>query len=216
MARVAGTQVIGIERSEVQIREAQKQAAHEGEAHLLDMRQGDVFKPPIAEAEWGKFDIAHTRFLLEHLRDPLGAVRNMVRSVRPGGRIILADDDFDTLRLWPEPPGFSTIWNAHNRTYDRHGNDPHVGRRLVQLLHQAGAAPCFNTLVFFGSCAGQPEFGLFIRNVIAVLEEAAADISETGLTKETISRALLELETWSTSPDAALWYGLYWAEGTRV
>jgi SAM-dependent methyltransferase len=120
------------------------------------MRHGDVFELPVSETEWGQFDVAHTRFLLEHIHDPLAVVRNMVKLVRIGGRVILADDDFDTLRLWPEPPGFSTIWKTHNRTYDRHGNDPQVGRRLIQLLHQAGAAPRFNTFVFFGSCAGQP------------------------------------------------------------
>lgn len=216
MARVTDRQVVGIERSEEQIREAWKQAAHYGEKHLLDMRQGDILEPPVAEAELGTFDVAHARFLLEHLRDPLGAVRNMVRAVRPGGRIILADDDFDTLRLWPEPPGFSTIWNAHNRIYDRHGNHPYVGRRLIQLLHRAGATPRFNTLVFFGSCAGQQEFGDFARNLIHVLVEATPGMAETGLATTEIERALSELRTWSTLPDAALWYGLYWAEGDKI
>lgn len=216
MARVAGTQVVAIERSAEQIREARRQAEQAGETDLVDLREGDAFEPPIAAAEWGRFDVAHTRFLLEHLRDPLRVVQHMIRMVRPGGRIILADDDYETLRLWPEPPGFSSIWSAHNRTYDRHGNDPQVGRRLVQLLHQAGAAPCFNTLVFFGSCAGQPEFSHFARNLISVLEEAVSDMSETGLTDEQIRRALSELEAWSLFPDAALWYGLYWAEGIRL
>jgi len=109
MARTTGVRVVGIERSDDQIREAERQAALEGEAHLLDIRQGDVFALPVREVEWGQFDVAHTRFLLEHLHDPLAVVRKMVDLVRPGGRIILADDDFDTLRLWPEPPGFSTI-----------------------------------------------------------------------------------------------------------
>ena len=86
----------------------------------------------------GQFDVARARFVLEHIPTPLQVVRNMARAVRPGGRVILSDDDYDGLRLWPEPPGFSLVWNAYQRTYDRHGNDPIVGRRLVQLLHQAG------------------------------------------------------------------------------
>ena len=39
------------------------------------------------------------------MRDPLAVVRQMVRAVKPGGRVVLADDDHDLLRLWPEPPG---------------------------------------------------------------------------------------------------------------
>ena len=216
MARATGEQVVGVERSGEQIHEAKRQAAQDGESHLLDMREGDVFELPVSETEWGRFDVAHTRFLLEHVRDPLTVVKNMVRLVRVGGRIVLADDDFETLRLWPEPPGFPAIWNTHNRTYDRHGNDPQVGRRLVQLLHQAGAAPRFNTFVFFGSCAGQPGFDQFIGNLIRVLEEAVQDMIDAGLTKDAIGEALSELERWRTRPDAALWYGLFWAEGVRV
>lgn len=215
MARATGMPVVGIERSQEQITEALRQTTHDGEERLLDIRLGDAVEPPIADAEWDTFDVAHARFLLEHLRDPLGAVRNMVRAVRPGGRIILADDDFDTLRLWPEPPGFSTIWSAHNRSYDRHGNDPQIGRRLVQLLHQAGAAPRVNTLVFFGSCAGHPQFYDVAKNLIHVLAEAARGMIDTGLTKISVEQALSELRTWSMLPDAALWYGLYWAEGTK-
>jgi 2-polyprenyl-3-methyl-5-hydroxy-6-metoxy-1,4-benzoquinol methylase len=47
----------------------------------------------------GHFDVAHARFLLEHVPDPLVIVRTMVRAVRPGGRVILADDDYEGLRL---------------------------------------------------------------------------------------------------------------------
>jgi len=101
----------------------------------------------------GQFDVARARFVLEHIPTPLQVVRNMARAVRPGGRVILSDDDYDGLRLWPEPPGFSLVWNAYQRTYDRHGNDPIVGRRLVKFLHQAGLLPRRNTLIFFGGCA---------------------------------------------------------------
>lgn len=215
MSRLTGRAVVGVERSADQIKEARRLASLAGEEHLLALRQGDVFNAPLEDHEWNTFDVAHARFLLEHLRDPLEAVRTMVRAVRPGGRVILADDDFDTLRLWPEPPGFTAIWKAHNRTYDRHGNDPHVGRRLVQLLHQAGATPRLATQVFFGACAGQPEFGSFVSNLASVLEEAAADMAETGLKPEAITEAMSELRRWSTLPDATLWYSLYWAEGKR-
>jgi SAM-dependent methyltransferase len=149
MARATGRAVVGIERSEAQIAEALTQASQAGEAKLLDLRQGSVSEPPLDDAEWASFDVAHARFLLEHVPDPLSVVRTMVRAVRPGGRIILADDDHDVLRLWPEPPGLAPVWQAYQRSYHRHGNDPIVGRRLVQLLHQAGAQPRRNTWIFF-------------------------------------------------------------------
>jgi SAM-dependent methyltransferase len=139
MAKVIGMPVVGIERSNEQILEAMRQADAAGETHLIDMRQGNAEIAPLTDGEWGHFDMAHARFLLEHVSNPLFIVRTMVRAVRPGGRIILADDDHEVMRLWPEPPGLAPVWHAYQRTCDRHGNDPIVGRRLVQLLHQAGA-----------------------------------------------------------------------------
>jgi 2-polyprenyl-3-methyl-5-hydroxy-6-metoxy-1,4-benzoquinol methylase len=83
MARVTGVPVVGIERSEAQILEAARQAASDHESDLLEMREGSVEDPPLADEEWGRFDVAHARFLLEHLPDPLAVVRMMVRAVRP-------------------------------------------------------------------------------------------------------------------------------------
>lgn len=215
MARTTGVKVVGIERSAEQIGNAMALAAQDGEAHLLEMRQGEAEAPPLAEREWGTFDVAHARFLLEHLRNPVATVRNMVRAVRAGGRIILADDDNETLRLWPEPAGLAPVWRAYQRTYDRHGNDPSIGRRLVQLLHQAGAAPCRNTFVFFGACAGDPDFENFARNIASVISGSTDDIVETGVARGAVERLVAELATWSTAPDAAIWYGMNWAEGVR-
>jgi len=72
----------------------------------------------------------------------------MAQAVRPGGRVILSDDDCDGLRLWPEPPGFAPVWIAYQRTYDRHGNDPFVGRAALDALISWSNAP--DSAVRFG------------------------------------------------------------------
>src|SRR5262245_31819823 len=117
MARAVGPagRVIGIEKSRAQFVEALRQARADGEEHLTELREGDALALPLGDDEWGTFDVAHARFILEHVRDPLGVVRQMVRAVRPGGRVVLADDDHDVLRLWPEPPGLREAWQAYLR-----------------------------------------------------------------------------------------------------
>ena len=148
--------VIGIERSAEQITEGRRQAEMSGESHLVDVRQGDALAMPLAEEEWGSFDVAHTRFLLEHVSDPQAVVDAMVRAVRPGGRIVLEDDDHDVLRLWPEPAGFTALMHAYARTYDRLGNDPYVGRRLVSLLHNAAQPRAATTGSFSAHAPATP------------------------------------------------------------
>jgi len=218
MARAAGNgaRVIGIERDADQLAEARRQAWAQGEQDLVELRYGDALDLPLRDEEWGTFDVAHTRFLLEHVSDPLAVVRGMVRAVRPGGRIVLADDDHDILRLWPEPPGLMSVWNAYIRSYDRLGNDPCVGRRLVWLLHAAGAVPIRNNWIFFGSCAGSPTFADVVLNLEKILVGARTVILATAQFElGFFDQAIAALRTWSTRPDAAFWFATCWAEGSR-
>jgi SAM-dependent methyltransferase len=217
MGRISGVPVVAVERSAEQLAEARRAAIEAGENGLVDFRQGDARRLPLEKSEWSSFDLAHTRFLVEHLPDPVAAVTEMVRAVRPGGRIVLEDDDHDVMRLWPEPPGFSSVWNAYVRTYDRIGNDPYVGRRLVSLLFSAGARPVRNQWLFFGSCSGQSDFSTYVENLAGVLESAReAILAAELLEKLFLDGTIGELRQWSRRPDAALWYAVCWTEGIRV
>lgn len=214
IGRISGVPVVGVERNAEQIAEALRQAQEADEELLVDLRAGDALSLPLSPPEWGSFDVAHTRFLLEHVRDPLGVVREMVRAVRPGGRVVLEDDAHDTMRLWPEPAGFGPLWTAYVRTYDRLGNDPLVGNRLVSLLWEAGAEPVRNTWIFFGNCAGNPDFPAYVENLIGILEGAREPILTGGLLPDhALDSALAALREWSCRPDAAMWFAMAWAEG---
>jgi ubiquinone/menaquinone biosynthesis C-methylase UbiE len=218
IARAAGPagKVIGVERDAAQLEEARRQAASAGESSLVELRQGDALNLPVQDSEWGTFDVVHARFLLEHVADPLAVVQSMARAVRPGGRVVLADDDHDVLRLWPEPPGLNSVWQAYIRSYDRLGHDPYVGRRLVALLHAAGILPRRNNWVFFGSCAGSPAFADIADNLVRILVGASDVIVSTAhLSKPQFDDAITALNHWSTRPDAAFWFAMCWAEGTR-
>ncbi len=209
--------VVGVERSAEQLAEARRRAEADGEGRLVEFRPGDATRLPLREDEWGTFDVVHGRFILEHVPDPLAVVREMVRAVRPGGRVILEDDGHDTQRLWPEPPGFGRLWRAYQRTYDRVGNDPLVGHRLVALLVEAGALPRRNTWLFFGACAGQPELlAAYVENIVRILQGVREPILALGeLDAAAFDECLAAVRAWGRRPDAALWYAVSWAEGLR-
>jgi SAM-dependent methyltransferase len=212
-----GAFVVGVERSPEQLAESRRQADLAGEASLVDFRQGDALTLPLRDAEWGSFDLAHTRFLLEHVPDPLAVVRTLVRSIRPGGRIILEDDSHDIMRLTPEPPGFHALWKAYMRTYDRLGNDPYIGHRLVSLLHEAGAKPVRNTWIFFGGCQGDGRFDAYVENLVRILEGARTPILDNRLLDAgSFTDGVAALQPWSRRADAALWFAISWAEGRRT
>ncbi|MFQ5349335.1 MAG: SpoIIE family protein phosphatase [Thermoanaerobaculia bacterium] len=211
-----GGEVVGIDRDPDQLAAAERLAAQRGESGLVELRRGDAVDLPLADEEWGRFDVAHARFILEHVPDPQAVVAAMVRAVRPGGRVVLEDDDHDLLRLWPEVPSFARLWRAYVRTYDRLGNDPYVGRRMTAMLYAAGAGPVRNDMLFFGSCAGNPAFAAMVTNFVGLVEGAPEEIlAATALTRDELETGLADFKSWSRLPDAAMWYATCWAEGRK-
>jgi len=216
VARASGVPAVGVELRDGQLARARALAAEAGEPELADLRAGDAAAPPLQAGEWGTFDVVHARFLLEHVRDPLAVVRVMARAVRPGGRVVLEDDDHDVLRLWPEPAHLAPVWRAYQRTYDRLGCDPVVGRRLVELLAAAGLSPRRIDLLPFGACSGDPRFEPLVRNLQDILRGAREAILATGgADGATFDGALASLEVFARRRDAAFWYATAWAEGVR-
>lgn len=220
MARQVGASgsVVGIERSSEQLATARSLAKSAGEASSVDFRAGSAEYLPLEDTEWGTFDVAHARFLLEHVPDPVAVVRQMVRALKPGGRIVLEDDPHDTLRLSPESLGFSRLWSAYIRTYDRLGADGLIGHRLVSILVEAGAEPVRNSWPFFGACSGQPELlAGYVENLAVILEGVRAPILALGeFDDEYFAGCLHAFRAWAKRRDAALWYAVSCAEGRRT
>lgn len=208
--------VLGIERDQAQLRQAMDFARSSKEEELVVFKQGDATQLPLEQDEWESFDLVHARFVLEHVRKPADVVQQMVAACRPGGRLVIADDDHDIFRLYPECPGFNELWQAYIRSYDRLGNDPYIGRRLVHLLHEAGMHKIRNTFIFFGDCAGNSTFEAFVDNIIGVVAGARTVIIEHQLLTESFfDQSIAAMHQWKKRKDAALWYAMNWAEGYK-
>ncbi len=215
-ATAPGGRVIGVERDPAQIVEARRQAGEAGVKDGVEFRDGDATELPLTDEEWGSFDLAHSRFLLEHVSEPQAVVTAMVKALRPGGRIILEDDDHDVLRLWPEPDGIYRLWRAYVEVYHKLKNDPFIGRKLIALIQEAGAEPVRNDWLFFGSCSGHAAFAAFVENFVGVLGGARRAVLDTcGIEADEFDRAIEGFKAWGRRNDAALWYGTFWAEGRR-
>jgi len=209
--------VVGVERDRPQFEKAQVLAKQANEEQLVDFRLGDAYDLPLLPEEWAGFDIAFTRFLLEHLAQPTLAVAQMAKAVKKGGKVILTDDDHATYRLSPEPPGFSLIWTAYTRSYERIGNDPFIGRRLTSILHENGLQPSRLTAVFFGASAGEDTFPFIANNLIGILEGAKElMLREQLITAPHFKASILSIRQWQQLPDAALSYSIDWAEGIKL
>jgi ubiquinone/menaquinone biosynthesis C-methylase UbiE len=218
MAAKAGraSRCIGIERDENQLKIAHdnKQVRQQS---WVEFRQGNAESLVLGQEEWGTFNLVHARFILEHVPHPEKVVEGMAKAACRGGKIVLADDDHALMCLHPSPPGFYVLWTAYVRSYDRLGNDPFVGRRLVSLLHQSGLVNIRNNVVFFGDNAGSSTFSAYVRNLIGILLGARALIlAQSLLDEKSFDESIHHLTEWARRNDAALWYIINWAEGTKA
>jgi ubiquinone/menaquinone biosynthesis C-methylase UbiE len=85
----AGATVVGIDRSAPMLAVARRKAAAAGVE--VDLRQGDIAFPPVGEE---RFDVVSATFVLGELSSELAAlaVRRLAESLRPGGRLVIADE----------------------------------------------------------------------------------------------------------------------------
>lgn len=205
---------LGIEKDARQLEKAVELSAH------LDVkpayRLGEATVLPLRPEETGRFDLAHTRFLLEHVTSPVQVVSEMKKALRPGGRIWLADDDHQAMTLFPEPSGFQELWTAYTDAFVEIGCDPFIGRKLHKLLLDQGFEDIRIDTVFFGDCAGSPTFQAFCTNLIEVIGTARNVMDEAGLlTSDRYDAAIHSLRTWSETPEAAIWYPLCMATAVK-
>jgi ubiquinone/menaquinone biosynthesis C-methylase UbiE len=218
MARSTGRSgmAIGIAHSEPWLREAKSLAEASGEGALVDLRWGDLTRLPLGENEWGTFDVVHARFVLGQVEHPDGVVAEMIRAARPGGRIVLEDDDHSLIRLWPEPEGYDALRRSYIRWCETQGFNPFIGRRLVELLQNASASPKRSASLSVSSCAGSPSFRPLLRIVVESFQSAGKSMMQSGaIGQDAFETGMRGLRSWNDHPAAALWYTTCWAEGRR-
>lgn len=85
------------------------------------------------------FDFITMRLVLEHIPDPVFAIRQLSKLLRPGGRLVIISNDFDFhLRTSPPVAELDDLYAAYCASRRADGGDPCIGRRLPGLLSEAG------------------------------------------------------------------------------
>jgi ubiquinone/menaquinone biosynthesis C-methylase UbiE len=169
--RVAPGEVVGLDRDPEQLAAARELA--EGAGIALTLTLGSVEELPFRDRS---FDAAYCRFLLEHLPDPLRAITEMARVVRPGGWICALEWEPDALVMHPACPNVLAVWQAIYAFQAATGVDPRVGRRLYALFQQADLVDVEADTLAWSVTAGQPEaLPLYVsgaREIIRQTQEA--------------------------------------------
>ena len=131
--RLAPGQVTGLDLAPEVLATARQDAVTRGLANL-QYQQGSVYNLPFSDAS---FDVVFAHQVLQHLREPGAALREMRRVVRTGGLIGVRDVDWGTVSYWPADPWIDRFIDVHFKTWYRNGGEPRMGRQLRALFNDA-------------------------------------------------------------------------------
>jgi len=127
-----GGHVVGVDQSAGMVERAAARLVASGLP--VEFRTGDAHALPFGD---GTFDAAWTERVLVHVADPALVVREMIRVVRPGGTVVIAEADYHAYVVDSLDPTVATQMMARHARGLRH---PDIGRRVRRLCLDAGAA----------------------------------------------------------------------------
>jgi SAM-dependent methyltransferase len=175
----------------------------------VEVHVADVHALPFDD---GEFDVVHAHQVLQHVADPVQALREMARVTRPGGVVGVRDSDYGSFAWWPRLPELDRWLELYDGAARANGGEPDAGRRLLSWAHAAGL-----TDVTAGSstwCYASPEArtwwgGLWADRIVG---SALADqlVREAGATPEELARISAAWRAWAADPDG--WFSVHHGE----
>jgi SAM-dependent methyltransferase len=126
----------------------------------------------IGELPRSEFDFIHTRLLLLHLRRRDEVLGKLAAALRPGGVLLIEEDDVFSIKALAEGP-YRDAWEAFLEVTDRAGVDPTWARDLPRRLTRLGLLDVdaeVDTQLFRGGSAAAQMWSL---TWLQVREEAA-------------------------------------------
>lgn len=130
--RVTPGRVLGLDRSADVV--AQATASNAG-AENLDFVVGDVYALDIED---DSFDVVHAHQVLQHLSDPVAALREMRRVCRPDGIVAVRDADYEAFTWAPDDERLVAWLDIYRRVARANGAEPDAGRYLKSWALDAG------------------------------------------------------------------------------
>lgn len=209
LARLADKgSAVGLDRSEAVVGQA-RVAAEQANVSNVEFAVGDVYA---LEYEAGAFDVVHAHQVLQHLSDPVAALREMGRVCTPDGVVAVRDSDYSGFAWWPDVPELDEWLDLYRAVARGNGAEPDAGRRLkgwaleagLDVRSSAAGVWCFSApddVAWWG--------GMWAERVVS--SGMADQATERGLASaEDLRRLAQGWRRWAASADA--WFAVLHGE----
>ena len=138
LARRAG-RVVGVDMSAEMVEASSALAVREGVANA-SFEVSSAYELPFEGSAWegGTFDVVYAHQLLQHLADPVAALREFRRVLRPGGLVAVRDSDYATMTHAPVERAIEQWRDIVGEVAAANGGEANAGRYLLGWVRAAG------------------------------------------------------------------------------
>lgn len=207
-ARVPGGHVTGIEPDDAVLASARAEAEHRGVPNVA-FETGNVYALGYAD---GAFDVVHAHQVLQHLSDPVAALREMRRVCAPGGVVAARDADYAAMTWYPDVPGLTAWLDLYHRVARGNDAEPDAGRRMLAWANAAGFGDVTPSASVW--CHSTPDDRAYWGGMWAdrILHSSiAGQARDRGLaTDADLERISAAWKEWTASPDG--WFTILHGE----
>lgn len=210
LAEVVGAsgRVVGVDASQAAVAAARAEAARRGD----DRTSFAVADCCALTEKDATYDVVHAHQLLQHLGDPVAALREMARVTTPGGLVAARDVDYATMTWYPDSAGLTRWLTTYRALARANGGEPDAGRRLRGWALAAGLRDVRATASAWSY--GTPEETTWWAGAWAeraTESDFAAQAVELGLaTPADLAAIAAAWRAWGEHPDA--WFAMLHGE----
>jgi ubiquinone/menaquinone biosynthesis C-methylase UbiE len=199
-ALVAPGEVIGIDLADAQLAAARRLAARRGLSNTR-FETGDVYALPFPDAS---FDAAFASHVLQHLREPLKAMKEMRRVLKPGRVAGNSDNDLRASLYEPATPLRKTALELVDRVIQHNGGSIFYARHQRGLLREAGFVDVEGHAVaeVYGTPAKTRVIAAAGIQQLRDPEFVATVLAQGWADRATLEAMVVDIQAWEEEPDA--------------
>jgi ubiquinone/menaquinone biosynthesis C-methylase UbiE len=201
-AVVAPGAVVGLDIQPSQVEQARTLARDRGITNA-QFELGSIYAVPLADTT---FDAAFAHMVLMHLRDPLPALKELRRVLKPGGVVGIRDTNYGLWQFSPTTPLLEAFRALERRIRQHNGWSPFYAGHQRQFLLEASFARSEASAEFLqngaGTLAKTRRVAAFQTALLRGPEFRATALGQGRVDEAVLETMATELQAWGQRPDA--------------